>query len=300
MNKKTEPKLPYQPRIARRGYKVPRPIIKGQDRGRWTDFYHAVLTVPWWTFVLGLAAAFVLLNAIFAGLYFLDPQGITNARPGSFWDRFLFSVETMGSINYSIMMPTTVFSNVIVASEAFVAILYIALATGLVLARISRPQARVVFSGVAVVTMFNGKPTMMFRIANQRGNQILEAEVTVTVARQVMTLERQVMRRFEEVPLVRSRSPLFQLSWTVMHEIDKDSPLYNATVDTMLADQMEIIVMLSGTDDTYADKVYARHSYMPHEICWDKQFVDVLFTREDGRRFVDLRRFHDVEDLPKV
>ena len=298
MNKDEEPKIASYPRIVRK--RAPRPIIKGQDRGRWTDFYHMVLTAPWWLFVLGLAVAFVAMNTAFAGLYMLDPNGITNARPGVFWDHFLFSVQTMGSISYSILVPKSVYANVIVSAEAFVSILYIALATGIVLARMSRPVARVVFSDKAVVSLFDGTPTMMFRIANQRGNQILEAQVTVTVARQMMTRERQVMRRFQEIKLVRSRSPLFQLSWTVMHPIDKESPLYDATIDTMLADQMEIIVMLSGTDDTYADKVYARHSYLPHEICWDKQFVDVLFTREDGRRFVDLHRFHDVEDLPKV
>ncbi len=296
MAKPKEPKAPY-PRIIHKS-RAPRPIILGQDRGRWTDFYHTVLTAPWWLFLVGLAIAFIAINTVFATLYMLDPSGIENAH--SFWDRFLFSVQTMGAISYSIMVPKTVYSNVIVATEAFISILYIALATGIVFARMSRPVARVIFSDLAVVSNFDGVPTFMFRAANQRGNQILEARVTVTVARQVMTKEKQVMRRFEEIKLMRSRSPLFQLSWTVMHPIDKDSPLHGATIDTMLAQQMEIIVMLSGTDDTYADKVYARHSYMPHEICWDKQFVDVLFTREDGRRFVDLRRFHDVEDLPKL
>ena len=299
-DRKSDSKLPYAPRIARNGRRQPRAIIKGQDSGRWTDFYHTVLTAPWWLFVLGLAGAFIGINTIFAALYMLDPNGLEHARPGVFWDRFLFSVQTMGSITYSIMVPKTVYANVIVATEAFISILYIALSTGIVFVRISRPIARVIFSDKAVVAHFNGTPTLMFRIANQRGNQILEATVTVTVARQMMTRERQVMRRFEEVRLLRSRSPLFQLSWTVMHPIEKDSPLYEATIDSMLADQMEIIVMLSGTDDTYADKVYARHSYMPHEIHWEKQFVDVLFTREDGRRFVDLRRFHDVEDLPRL
>ena len=298
MNRKTDNNLPYRPRIARGRRRQERAIVKGQDSTRWTDFYHTVLTAPWWLFILEMAGALILVNSIFAGLYMLDPAGIQNARPNSFWDHFLFSVQTMGSIGYSAMLPKSVYANVLVAIEAFVSLLSIAVASGIMFARMSRPTSRVVFSDKAVVTRFNGMPTMMFRVANQRGNQILEAQITVTVARQIMTKERQVMRRFEEIPLLRSRTPLFQLSWTVMHPIDKDSPLYDATIDTMLADQMEIIVMLSGTDDTFADKVYARHSYMPHEICWDKQFVDVLFTREDGRRFVDLRRFHDVEDLP--
>ena len=296
MNNKPDPDLPYRPRIARGRRRQERAIVKGQDAGRWTDFYHTVLTAPWWLFILGMAGTLIGVNAIFAGLYMLDPAGIEHARPNSFWDHFLFSVQTMGSISYSAMLPKSVFANSLVAIEAFVSLLSIAIATGIMFARMSRPVARVVFSDKAVVAPFNGTPTLMFRIANQRGNQILEANITVTVARQMMTRERQVMRRFEEIRLLRSRTPLFQLSWTVMHQIEPDSPLYDATIDTMLADQMEIIVMLSGTDDTYADKVYARHSYMPHELCWDKQFVDVLFTRADGRRFVDLRKFHDVED----
>lgn len=295
---KTESEAHY-PRIINKR-KAPKPIILGQDRGRWTDFYHIVLTAPWWLFILGMAGTLIVVNAIFAVLYMLDPAGIEHARPDSFWDHFLFSVQTMGSIGYSAMLPKSVYANILVSFEAFVSLLSIAVASGIMFARMSRPTTRVVFSELAVVSAFNGVPTLMFRAANQRGNQILEATVTVTVARQMMTKEKQVMRRFEEIRLVRSRSPLFQLSWTVMHSIDKDSPLHGATMDSMLAQQMEIIVMLSGTDDTFADKVYARHSYMPHEICWDKQFVDVLFTREDGRRFVDLRRFHDVEDLPKA
>ena len=298
MTKKKEPKLPY-PRIVRKETGGPRPIIKG-SRGGWTDFYHLVLKAPWWLFILGLAAIFAGLNAVFAGLYLLDPQGLENARPGSFWDAYLFSVETMASVTYSAMLPKTTYANVLVAAEAFFAILNIALATGIVFARISRPTSRVIFSNKAVISRYDGQPMLMFRAANQRGNQIMEATVTVTVARQATTREGVVMRRMEELKLARSRSPLFSLSWTVMHPIDRDSPFHGATRESMLKDQMEVIVIMSGMDDTFADKVYARHSYLPHEIHWDKQFEDILFVLEDGRRFVDLNKFHDVKDMSKA
>jgi inward rectifier potassium channel len=268
-------------------------VIKGQDRTRWTDFYHAVLRAPWWLFFIGLALSFVLINVIFAGLYMLDPHGLEHARPGSFWDAFLFSVQTIGALNYSVAVPTSVYANVIVSVEAFFGILNIALITGIVFARFSRPFARVVFSKVAVVHPYDGVPTLMFRAANQRGNQIMDASVTVTLARQSMSREGIVMRRFEELTMVRPRSLLFSLSWTVMHRIDETSPLHGATLESLEAGQAELFVLLSGRDDSLADTIYARHSYRPRDILWGRRFVDVLTITPEGRRMVDLTRFHD-------
>jgi len=270
-------------------------IIKGQDYGRWTDFYHDVLTAPWWQFLLGLAAAFVGINALFGTLYLLHPGGIANARPGVFADAFFFSVQTFGSIGYGVLAPKSAAVNILVTIESFTAVVYVAIATGLVYARFSRPFARVLFSDVAVVTTFDGTPTLMFRAANQRGNQILDASITVSVARQSVTREGHVMRRFDELKLVRARTPLFALSWTIMHRIDETSPLYGQTTDTLLADQIELIALLRGTDDTLSETIFARYAYAPRHILWDRHFVDVLSMTERGRRVVDLTRFHDTE-----
>jgi inward rectifier potassium channel len=275
---------------SRKPYRV---LVRGQDKGRWTDFYHAVLTAPWWLFLIGLATAFVTINMTFALLYLTDPQGIEHARPGSFWDRFLFSVQTIGSINYSLMVPRSEFVNAVVVVEAFVGFVYLAMMASLMFARLSRPSARVVFSKVAIVAPFDGVPTLMFRAANQRGNQILDAAITVTLAGQGMTSEGLAMRRFEELKLMRSRTSLFALSWTVMHRIDEQSPLSAASWDEWCDRQMELIVLLRGTDDTLADTIYARHAYEPGDIVWNHRFVDVLSISPQGRRVVDLTRFHD-------
>ena len=183
----------------------------------------------------------------------------------------------------------------IVSVEAFFGILNIALITGVVFARFSRPFARVVFSNVAVVHAYDGVPTLMFRAANQRGNQIMDASVTVTLARQAMSREGIVMRRFEELQLVRPRSLLFSLSWTAMHRIDETSPLHGATLESLEAGQAELFVLLSGRDDSLADTIYARHSYLPRDILWGRRFVDVLTITPEGRRMVDLTRFHNTE-----
>ncbi len=271
-------------------------VIKGQDRTRWTDVYHAVLRAPWWLFFTGVTLYFIALNIAFAGLYLLDPHGLSNARPGSWWDAFLFSIQTIGAINSEILAHS-VYANVIVSIEAFIGILNIALLTGVIFARFSRPIARVVFSNVAVVQPFDGVPTLMVRAANQRGNQIMDASVTVSLARQSMSQEGIVMRRLEELRLTRARSPLFALSWTIMHQIDETSPLYGATRESLEAGQAELLILLSGRDESLADTIYARQHYTPRDILWDRRFVDVLSETPDGRRLVDLNRFHDTEML---
>ncbi len=280
---------------ARRGQRVA--IVRGQDQSRYTDIYHAVLNAPWWLFFLGLGLFFAVINAIFALLYLADPQALQHARHGNFWDAYLFSVETIGSVNYTVFVPQTTYANVIVSLEAFFGILTIALFTGIIFARFSRPFARIVFSNVAIITPFDGVPTLMFRAANQRGNQILDAEIRLSLACQKTTREGITMRRFEELKPARERSSLFALSWTIMHRIDRHSPLYGVTLEQMLDQQMEIIAMLSGTDETLADRVYARHSYSPDCILWNRRFVDVLSRSPRGHRVVDLTRFHDTEPL---
>ena len=267
-------------------------VIKGQDLSRWTDFYHFVLTVPWSVFFLFVAAFFCFINIVFAFAYMADPNGIEHARPGNFWDAFLFSVQTIGSINYSVMVPRSIYANIVVVAEAFFGILNLAVVTGVVFSRFSRPYSRVLFSQVAVITTFDGTPTLMFRAANQRGNQILDAAISVNFAFQQTTREGMVMRRFQELTLVRPRSPLFALSWTVMHSIDENSPLYGQTPESLSEQQAELICLLSGTDETLAEQIFARHAYKPHQILWHHRFVDVLSFNASGRRIVDLTRFH--------
>jgi len=274
-----------------------RPVITGQEKGLWLDLYLGVLTAPWWAFLSGMAAVYVFINALFASLYMFDPNGLSNVRPGSFWDVFFFSVQTFTTLGYGQITPKSFYANVLVTFEAFAAILNIALASGMMFARVSRPTARVLFSRPAVIVPFDGIPTFMFRMANQRANQILEAEVTVSLARQIVTREGHAMRRFEELSLIRKRTPLFALSWTVMHPIDANSPLAGATRKSLLDDRVEIIVMVSGTDETYSEKIYARHSYLPHDIHWNKKFTDILSVGTEGRSVLDLAKFHLLDDM---
>jgi len=273
-------------------------IVKGQDASRWTDFYHAVLIMPWGAFFVALSASFVIINAIFAFFYTLDAHAYAHGQPATFWNAFLFSVQTIGSLSYTESVPESAYANVLVSIEAFVGIVYMGVVTALLFARFSRPYARVLFSNVAVITPFDGVPTLMFRTANQRGNQVLDASIAVSFARRVISREGIVMRRFEDLQLLRGRTSLFALSWTIMHRIDDSSPLKGMSLDDMVAQQVELVVLLSGRDETLADTIYARHAYRPEHFVWNERFVDVLSLSPQGKGVVDLRKFHDTEPIP--
>jgi inward rectifier potassium channel len=260
------------------------------------DLYHSLLTIGWTGFFAALALAYALFNLAFALLYLLARGGIANARPGSFADAFFFSVQTMATIGYGQMYPQSLSANVLVSVEVLLGMTGLALATGMVFARFSRPTARVMFSAIAVVTPYDGLPTLMLRAANRRRNQILEAQVTVSLLRDEQSAEGTAMRRFQDLPLLRARTPMFSLTWTIMHPIDEKSPLYGATSASLAAAGAEIVVALIGLDGTFSQTVHARHSYVADEIVWNRRFADVLSRAGDGTRIVDYRRFHDLAE----
>ncbi|MGB3613786.1 MAG: ion channel [Elainellaceae cyanobacterium] len=260
----------------------------------WSDIYHWMLvqSTPVFFGIVGLF--YLLTNAIFAVAYLLGDDPIANARPGSFADAFFFSVQTMASIGYGAMYPQTPYANAIVTIEALVGVMGLAIATGLIFARFSRPTAKIMFSTVAVIAPYDGVPTFMFRCANQRRNRILEAQITVTLMRNEITREGRSMRRFYDLPLVRSQSPIFALSWTVMHPLVPGSPLYDYDLFRHEDADVELIVTLTGLDETFSQTIHARHSYIPAEVVENMQFCDLFTHTEPGQFAIDYAQFHEV------
>ncbi|MBD2505220.1 ion channel [Anabaena azotica] len=263
----------------------------------WRDPYHLLLTIPWTGFLLIVWVSYILINIIFALAYWLGGDCIANARPGSFLDLFFFSVQTLASIGYGAMYPKTLYANIIVTIEAMTGIVGIALMTGLAFARFSRPSARVIFSRVAVITPYNGVPTLMFRTANQRRNLILEAQMRVYLMRDEITAEGEFIRRLHDLKLLRNQTPSFTLSWLALHPIDESSPLYGMSAESLVQTNTNIVISVSGIDETVAQVVHARHQYIARDILWNNRFVDIFHHTSDGHRYIDYKYFHDVEPL---
>lgn len=261
------------------------------------DAYYQIHTLSWRAFFGSVLSIYLLTNLVFASLYFFGDHAIANARPGSFSDCFFFSVETLATVGYGEMSPGSLYGHVVATVEIITGMLSLAVITGLMFARFSKPTARTLFSQVALVTRFNGQPMLMLRVANERGNSIVEATASVAMSRMEITQEGYPFRRFYDLRLERGRSSLFALSWTMMHRIDESSPLFGLDAAALAGQQARLQVSITGIEESLAATVHARHDYAHDAILFGQRFVDVVRTEPDGRVVVDLQRFHDVEPL---
>jgi inward rectifier potassium channel len=268
--------------------------IVGDRRAPLRDFYHFLLRLPWAGTMGLLAAIFLVANALFA-LGFLATGGIANAREGSFADAFFFSAQTMGTIGYGAMYPRSPGANVLVVAEAIVGLALTALATGLVFSKFSRSTARVAFTREAVISPVNGVPTLMFRVSNQRGNQIVDALVRVVLSRTERTAEGTTFYRMYDLRLTRERIPSLSRSWTVFHTIEPDSPLHRLTPERAQEQAVEVGISVVGLDDVTMQTVHASHRYYGRNLLWGARHADVLSETDDGNLVLDLGKFHDVE-----
>lgn len=271
--------------------------VRGLPGAPLADMFHRLLTMPWRSFLALAFAAYLALNALFGLAYYLDPGGVENVEPGSYLDAYFFSVESMMTIGYGRMVPVSTFAHVLVTLESFVGLLVTALLTGLMFAKFATPTANVLFSNVVCVAKHDGHPTVLFRLANARGNRLIQASLSVTLAKTTKTAEGETFRRVTDVPLVRSSNPLFWIGWTAMHRIDETSPFHGETKESLLAKGAEMIVVLSGVDEHSSATVHTRRSYGPEEMRWGERFVDILAPNVAGGRLTvaDYTRFHDTQ-----
>ena len=264
---------------------------------QWRDPYHLLLTIPWVGFAGIVSMAYLLLNALFALAYLAGGDGLEGAKPGSFCDAFFFSVQTLASIGYGAIHPKTFYANSIVTIESIAGLLLIAVLTGLAFARFSRPIAKVLFSQFILITAHNRQPTLMFRVANERHNFILEATAQMYLIIDELTDEGAFMRRIHELKLMRHRTPSLILTWTIMHSIDSDSPLYGLTASALEQRHANISVLVGGVDETVAYTITARHVYATEEILFKHRFEDIIYTSENGDRYFNYSRFHQVQPI---
>ncbi|MDJ0635261.1 MAG: ion channel [Xenococcaceae cyanobacterium MO_188.B29] len=297
-NKDTWAGNPSQVRI---NFRDGRFEIPGTDAWHtyWKEPYYLLLTIPWSGFLLFMVFSYIATNVIFAIAYLLGGDCIENATPGSFGDAFFFSVQTLTSIGYGAMYPTTSYADILVTTEALIGIVISALMTGLAFTKFSQPTAKVAFSKVATVYNYNGISTLMLRTANQRRNQIIKAEMRVYLMRDEVSDEGEYMRRFYLLKLLRNQTPRFTLSWTIMHQIDECSPLWGATAESLIQTRSMLVVSLSGIDETVAQPIHAPYSYAANDIRWGHRFADIIHQTSDGNHYIDFDRFHDTEPLAK-
>ncbi len=257
--------------------------------------FYWLLKLSWPAFFVLAAATFLGVNLIFAGLYVLcgaDALVATIQSPAlrdPFWRSFFFSVETLSTIGYGHIAPFSFLAHALSMVQAFVGLLGVALATGLVYARFSRPTTRILFSPNALIAPFEGGWAVMFRITNGLKSEIIELDAQVTLSRFEGVNGKRV-RRFYQLPLERNHVALFPLAWTLVHPITDDSPLWGVTEPEWLDSEAELLIVLHGMDDVLFQRVHARGSYKAGDVVWQAKFADMYLRDQPGRVAIDVKR----------
>ena len=239
-----------------------------------------------------------MVNIVFATLYFLaGPEGISGRESGGmisdFVHSFYFSTQTITTVGFGKLSPNSNAVSVIAAIESFMGLLSFAIATGLLFARFSRPRQNIIYSDKAIIAPYKEINALMFRFANKSKNQLIEVEVDVVISFWDNENDKRI---FQRVDLERRKINFLSTSWTLVHPITEESPIYGWDADTFDNQQIEIIVMFKAFDDTYVRQIYDRVSYDETEIKWAKKFVPIFDRMDDGMMHIHLERIGDTTD----
>ena len=257
--------------------------------------------MSWMKFHTMVVLSYFLVNVLFAFAYLacgheaIEGSAATSMG-GRFFDAFFFSVQTLATIGYGKISPSGFAANVVVAFEALTGLFGFALATGLLFARFSRPNAKIQYSEKAVIAPFRDITGFMFRIVNERQNQLIEVNATLTFSRMETHKDRQV-RKFYPLSLEREKVTFFPLHWTIVHPIDEKSPLFGVTQKELEETDAEFAILLTAIDETFSQSVHSRSSYKYDEVTVGAKFRDMFLPTEDGIVRVDLRRLSDIEQI---
>jgi inward rectifier potassium channel len=266
------------------------------DAWRWRDVYRWLLGLRWPRFAAFVAILYIGLNLLFAALYSLQQDSIAGSTGGHwFFDCFFFSVQTLATVGYGHMYPQTLYGHVVTTIEIMSGIFLLAVMTGLIFVRFSRPIARVVFSRSIVIAPLNGRPTLMVRVGNENQHSMVEAEFRIMFSRDEQLLEGGDFRYFYVLKLHFDRLTVFPAALTLRHTIDERSPLFGATPESLEGSRVLFVVSVVGIDPVIAAPVQMQKDYSWHDIRFGERFVDIYTELEPGRLSVDYGRLHDTE-----
>jgi inward rectifier potassium channel len=261
--------------------------------------YHSLLTMSWPKFLIVGGVVYFASNVLFAvGFLLCGPGALSGSTAVGAGPRlveaFFFSVQTLSTIGYGALSPAGLGANLLVTFEAMAGLMMVALATGLVFARFSRPRAKIVFSKHALIAPYRNITAFEFRIANVRNSQLTNVHATVVLSRLEMC-DGKHSRRFHPLTLEREQVMFMPLHWVVVHPIDQESPLRHVAREDLLMSGAEFLILLVGMDETYSQTVHVRSSYKADEVLWDAKFVDMYRPPENGLVSVDLSKISDIE-----
>jgi inward rectifier potassium channel len=276
-------------------FNVHRKGVPWRDR----NIYLYLVNLSWGKFLAYVIAGYFVVNLFFACIYYwIGPEhlfGGDTVTPGhGFLSCFFFSAQTITTVGYGSIAPRGFTMSMVAAIEAMAGVLSFAIATGLLYGRFSRPKAKILFSRHAVIAPYQDKSALMFRVVNELPNLIIDLDATVMLMT-TLQVNGQITRKYEVLALEREKIFFFPLTWTVVHPIDEASPLWKKTPADLAALQAEIMILIRGFDDTFAQTVHARYSYRSDELMPGARFLPSFEIDEYGGVIVHVDQIHATE-----
>lgn len=251
----------------------------GQPFMAWFNSYHRLITMHWLPFIGVIFFSYFLVNLLFAFAYFAigseNFNGLDASGMSPFWGAFFFSSQTLTTVGYGHISPVGGLASSVAAVEALLGLMMFAIITGLLYGRFSRPNPQILFSDNAIIAPYLDINGFMFRMANQKSNQLINLNVSVIFSRNEPSTSG-FMRKYYTLELERSMVKFFPMSWTVVHPITEESPLFGLSETELKASDAEFLIAIEGVNDTYADAIHVRKSYMYDELKWGVKFENMM------------------------
>jgi inward rectifier potassium channel len=266
------------------------------------ETYHTLISMSWLKFNIGVVSLYVIINLVFASLFmFIGVEHLAGIYGTSTTDKFLesffFSSQTLTTLGYGRISPISHLASAIAAVESMLGLLGFALVTGLLYGRFSRPEARIKYSENALIAPYKNITALMFRLVNERRNQLIEVEAGVSLSMRHETNPK--IRKFFTLKLEITKINFFPLSWTVVHPIDEGSPLWGMAEEDFKEVDIEFISLIKAFDDAFSQTVYSRSSYKFNEVVWGAKFIPVTEFTADGTILnIDQINAHEKAELP--
>lgn len=274
-------------------------VIYGLRTQFWQDIYYYAMTSSWPVFFAAIGVLFISLNLLFATFFMLGDKAIGNLFPNNFLGAFFFSVETLATVGYGDMHPQTVYGHLVATAEIFIGMSGLALITGVMFARFSRPRSSIVFAAYPVSHVADGRRILMIRMANARMNMISEASAKLRLIRTENSSSLGQFRKIYDMRLEREQHPMFVLGWSLIHVIDESSPLFGETSASLKNRDAALILSIEGVDETTNQTQRARHYYPCELIRWNHRYVDIFSPDEEHIQHINYSKFHDSQEVEK-
>lgn len=264
---------------------------RGMNLLRRISWYHTMIDMPNWKFMLILFTFYIIINFIFAILYYaigiehLDGIPKSQSVLNQFGQAYFFSAQTFTTVGYGHISPTGFLTSALSAAEALIGLLSFAIATGLFFGRFSKPTAFLKFSHNALISPYGENKGLMIRLVPFKNTNFTDATAKITLG---MTIEEngQQTNKFYNLELELDRINALSLSWTLVHPITKNSPLYNFTEEDFKKIHGEILVFITTFDDMFSNTVAARTSYTFNEIVYGAKFKTMYNRSRDGSKTI--------------